>query len=131
MTNTRLFQTGTWSGRAAAALGVAAIAACGGGYGGGGGGGGGGMGSSAPVISLQPASQTVPAPTMATFTVRATGYGTLSYQWMRNGMAINMATASMYTTPPTSAADSGTTFAVRITNMYGSVTSNAATLTVM
>lgn len=37
-----------------------------------------------PVITQQPASQTVQSGQPATFTVTATGNGTLSYQWQRN-----------------------------------------------
>ncbi len=60
------------------------LAACGGGGGGsssGGGGGGGGNTATAPTITRQPMSQSAPAGGTATFTVAATGNGTLTYQW--------------------------------------------------
>src|SRR5438046_2280820 len=84
----------------------------------------------APSITTQPASQTVTAGQMATFTVVATGTAPLSYQWRKSGTAISGATAPTYTTPATTSADSGSQFTVVVTNTAGSVTSNAATLTV-
>src|SRR5207247_3413022 len=84
----------------------------------------------APAITTQPASQTVSAGQTATFTVTATGTVPLSYQWQRNGTAIGGATAASYTTPATTASDNGDQFTVVVSNAAGSVTSNAATLTV-
>lgn len=131
----RSFQLDLWSTRAlATALCVSLIAACGGGgYGGGGGGGMGGMSSSAPTITAQPMSQSVPVGAMATFSVMATGpsgYG-LSYQWMRGSTMIMGANGASYTTPPTGMTDNGAMFQVRVTNAYGTTPSNAAMLTVM
>src|SRR5256885_14133591 len=60
----------------------------------------------APSITTQPASQTVTAGQMATFTVVATGTAPLSYQWRKSGTAISGATAPTYTTPATTSADS-------------------------
>jgi len=54
----------------------------------------------------------------------------LSYQWFKNGVAINGATSSSYTTPPTAAGDTGAVFTVTVSNSVGSVTSGPATLTV-
>lgn len=86
--------------------------------------------SSAPSISKQPISQTVVAGKAATFSVTAAGTAPLSYQWSKNSSPISGATSASYTTPATSASDSGSRFAVTITNALGSVTSAAATLTV-
>jgi Abnormal spindle-like microcephaly-assoc'd, ASPM-SPD-2-Hydin/Immunoglobulin domain/Immunoglobulin I-set domain len=83
-----------------------------------------------PVISSQPASQTVNAGQAATFSVTASGSGTLTYQWKKNGSAISGATAALYTTPGTVASDNGASFTVTVTANSGNVTSNAATLTV-
>src|SRR5204863_9957261 len=47
-----------------------------------------------------------------------------------NGTAIGAATAASYTTPATTAADNGDQFTVVVSNAAGSVTSNAAALTV-
>jgi acid phosphatase len=66
----------------------------------------------------------------ATFTVAATGSAPLSYHWRKNGVAISGATSSSYTTPPTTSSDNGSQFTVVVSNAVGSVTSNAATLTV-
>jgi hypothetical protein len=65
----------------------------------------------------------------ATFSVTATG-SSLQYQWARNGAAIASATSSSYTTPPMTFADTGATFTVGVNNSAGTVTSNAASLTV-
>src|SRR5207248_4470692 len=83
-----------------------------------------------PTITRQPASQTVTAGQRATFTVTATGTAPLSYQWQRNGTAIGGATAASYTTPVTTASDNGDQFTVVVSNTAGSMTSNAAALTV-
>jgi Bacterial lectin len=83
----------------------------------------------APTVS-QPASVTVPLGQTATFTVSATGTGTLTYQWFKNGNPISGANSSFYTTPPTVAGDTGAVFTVLVSNSVGSVTSGPATLTV-
>ena len=86
--------------------------------------------STAPTISAQPASKSVTTGQAATFTVVATGTGTLSYQWKKGGAAISGATSASYTTPATTSADNGAQFSVSVSNTVGSVTSNVATLTV-
>jgi hypothetical protein len=83
-----------------------------------------------PVISAQPASQTVSVGQTATFSVTATGSGSLTYQWKKNGASISGATSASYATPATAASDNGASFTVTVTGTSGSVTSNAATLTV-
>ena len=84
-----------------------------------------------PVITTQPTATSVVAPATATFTVVATGGGTLIYQWKRGGTAIAGATAASYTTPATTvAADNGAIFAVTVTNSASTATSDNASLTV-
>ncbi|HEY3270084.1 MAG TPA: immunoglobulin domain-containing protein [Geothrix sp.] len=83
-----------------------------------------------PTITTQPANVTVTAGATATFTVAATGSGTLSYQWKKGGTAITGATSASYTTPATVLADNGASFTVTVTNAQGTATSNAAVLTV-
>ncbi len=83
-----------------------------------------------PSITAQPASQTVNAGQTAAFSVTATGTATLTYQWKKGGAAISGATSASYTTPATASSDNGAQFTVTVTNSFGSVTSNAATLTV-
>lgn len=85
---------------------------------------------SAPKIVAPPVSQTVPAGQSATFTVSATGAAPLSYQWQKNGTALNGATSSSYVTPPTNSFDNGAQFNVVVSNTTGSLATTAATLTV-
>ena len=77
-----------------------------------------------------PASITVPLGQTATFSVTATGTGTITYQWFKDGVAINGATSSSYTTPPTGAGDTGSRFTVKVADSAGAATSAPATLTV-
>ena len=84
----------------------------------------------APMITTQPANQTVTAGQTATFSVTVSGTAPLSYQWRKNSANINGATASSYTTPVTTSTDNGAKFDVVVSNSAGSVTSSQATLTV-
>ncbi len=84
----------------------------------------------APTITVQPANQTVSAGQTATFGVTATGTAPLAYQWQKNSVNISGATASSFTTPATTLADSGEQFSVTVSNAVGSAPSTAATLTV-
>jgi hypothetical protein len=84
----------------------------------------------APSITTQPSSVTITAGQTATFSVIATGTAPLNYQWSQNGTAISGATSSSYTTPAETTSANGTQFTVVVSNSAGSVTSNAATLTV-
>src|SRR5689334_11073521 len=83
-----------------------------------------------PAIVTQPASQTVAAGQIVAFSVTCTGTAPLAYQWQKNGANISGATAATYTTPATTASDNGAQFAVVVSNGAGSVSSNAAILTV-
>ena len=84
-----------------------------------------------PSVVTPPQSLTVRAGDAATFTVTATGTAPLSFQWLRNGSAIAGAQASTYTVSSAVLSDSGALFSVVVTNAAGSVTSGAATLTVL
>ena len=84
----------------------------------------------APVISIEPASQNVAVGGNALFSVTADGAPPLSYAWYLGKAAIGGATNSSYRTDDVQLADSGSQFSCVITNLYGSVTSSAATLTV-
>lgn len=86
--------------------------------------------SAAPAITIQPADQSVPAGQTATFTVAATGAAPLSFQWQKNAVAIAGATRASYTTPVTTLADSGSTFAVVVSNANGNTASRSAELSV-
>ena len=83
-----------------------------------------------PTITLQPQGRSVIVGQTATFTLTATGTAPIAYQWRKNGADIAGATNSSYTTPATTLADSGARFSCVVSNAYGRVTSNTATLTV-
>ncbi|MBU1425479.1 MAG: Ig-like domain-containing protein, partial [Gammaproteobacteria bacterium] len=83
----------------------------------------------APTITSQPANKSVTVGQTATFNVIATGTAPLSYQWRKGGTNVGTNSAS-YTTPATALGDNGASYSVVVSNATGSVTSNAATLTV-
>ncbi len=87
------------------------------------------LASGTPAFTQQPANQTVSAGKPATLTVAATGLPAPTYQWKKNGVSLNGATNATYTIASASAADAGS-YTVVATNNIGSVTSNAAILTV-
>jgi hypothetical protein len=126
------WRAGVW--RLATLLGLTlALGACGGG------GGGGGDTvppptqppvTGAPAITGQPANVAVTAGQAASFTVVATGTGPLTYEWLRNGVAIAGSNAATYTLASTVVADNGAVFSVNVSNAGGRVTSNTATLAV-
>ena len=84
--------------------------------------------ASAPVITTQPANQSVAAGQTATFTVVATGTGPLTYVWKRGTTVVggNSATLSLSNVQT---ADAGS-YTGTVSNSIGTVTSAAATLTV-
>lgn len=84
----------------------------------------------APAITAAPAAAAVNDGAGASFSVTATGSAPLSYQWQRNGSDIAGATAASYTLTVATLADAGATFAVRVSNPGGSITSAAAALSV-
>ena len=88
-------------------------------------------GNQAPSITQQPASITVSVGQPATFTVAASGTAPLKYQWQRNSVNISGATFSSYTLSNAQLTDSGSLFRCVVTNSFGTVTSNNATLTVL
>ncbi len=82
-----------------------------------------------PSITQQPQDQTVTAGTAATLSVTASGTQPLSYQWMFNGSNIPGATNASLTFSAAQIANAGT-YAVAVSDPYGSVTSSNAVLTV-
>ena len=80
-------------------------------------------------ISLPPASQTAGYGQSVTLNVSATGTGPLTYQWKKNGVAIEGANQATLTLSAVSRADEGQ-YSVVVSNEAGSVESTAATLTV-
>jgi len=85
--------------------------------------------TSAPSISTQPTSVSVSSGSSATFTVVATGSGTLGYQWYKDSTAISGATSASYTISSASSSDAGS-YDVVVTDSAGSTTSSTATLTI-
>ncbi|PZR20137.1 MAG: carbohydrate-binding protein [Flavobacterium psychrophilum] len=83
----------------------------------------------APTIADHPQSQTIMETYPVTFSVNASGLG-LTYQWQYNNVDIPGATGASYTIPEVEMADAGA-YRVIVTNTAGTVTSNAATLTVI
>ena len=89
----------------------------------------------APAITQQPADTSVVVGSGASFSVVATGTA-LQFQWERSAaagqpfVAVNGANGASFTLAVAAAADSGARFQVRVSNAAGSITSNAATLTV-
>jgi len=84
----------------------------------------------APSIATQPSNLTVAAGATASFGVTTAGSGPMTFQWLKNGVAIANATSAGYTTPAISLADTGAKYSVQVANRAGSVTSEEATVTV-
>lgn len=82
-----------------------------------------------PGISVQPAGAGVAPGGSVTLSVDALGQD-LSYQWEKDGGAIDGATESAYSIPRSAAGDAGR-YTVVVTNGAGSVTSNAALVTLL
>ena len=77
-----------------------------------------------PVILSGPESQTVPVGSVVSFTVVASGSGTLSYQWQHDGTNIAGATATSLNLASAQLTDAGT-YTVLVSNAGGSVSSGA------
>ena len=85
--------------------------------------------AAAPAISTHPVNLTVYAGQTASFAVVATSAAPLSYAWRKLSTPIAGATQSSYSITNAQVGDAGD-YSVMITNVAGSVFSNAATLTV-
>ena len=81
-----------------------------------------------PQIIAQPMSVTVGTGQTLMLSVTASGGG-LSYQWSRNGALLEGMTQSTYSKSGVSSADAAN-YTVTVSNILGSTTSNAATVTV-
>ena len=86
-----------------------------------------GSANGAPQIQAQPTDQYTAVGGSATFSVTASGSGTLTFQWAFNGAAIPGATGPTYTIANAQASDSGQ-YTVTVTTSNGSVTSSAGNL---
>lgn len=87
-------------------------------------------GGPGPTITAHPVSLARTAGTTATFSVTATGTGTLSYQWLKAGVPISGATSSSYTIFPVAESDENSDYRCAVTDSVGTTTSNAAALLV-
>ncbi|MFN6946051.1 MAG: immunoglobulin domain-containing protein, partial [Cytophagaceae bacterium] len=83
----------------------------------------------AATIDVQPVSQTAVEGDEVTLSVTASGEGTITYQWYRNGEPIPSAESANYTIPSASMADAGEYYVV-VTMNGQTVTSDEVTLTV-
>jgi pectate lyase/pectin methylesterase-like acyl-CoA thioesterase len=83
----------------------------------------------APAIAQQPVAQTSVIGALATFTGAATGSGTLSYQWLKDGAPITGATSPTLTRTALQLSDAGF-YSVTVSNGIGSASSAPVTLTV-
>ncbi len=85
--------------------------------------------ASLPVFTAHPASRTAAPGQSVTFSASVTGNPTPTFQWNKNGSPVAGATGASFTLPNV-VSDDGGSYTVTATNPAGSVTSNAATLTV-
>ena len=83
-----------------------------------------------PIITSQPVSQTVLPGINVTFSVSVVGTAPLAYQWTSNNVALSGATNGTFALTHASLSDSAT-YAVLVTNSFGSVLSSNAVLAVL
>ncbi len=86
-------------------------------------------GGAAPSITAQPQSLTRALGMTATFDVTASGSGQLSYQWRKDGTNLAGAGADTYSIISVQATNAGE-YVVVVSNSFGAVTSEVATLTI-
>lgn len=85
--------------------------------------------ASAPSISTQPSNVDLCEGTTLTLTIGASAQGTISYQWLKDGVEIPTATSNNYIVPNFTAARAGS-YICRVSTACGTVQSSAATVTV-
>ena len=83
-----------------------------------------------PTISMQPVSQSNLVGNSALFSVGYTGDSPFTLQWYKDNVAIQGQTNSSFSIGSISESDAGS-YTIKITNAGGSITSNAAILTVI
>jgi len=93
------------------------------------------LGTGSPSVTADPSASLVCAGNLVTLTATVAGAAPFTYQWLRNGVAINPAVNSSAVTAQlvvnATAVSDGGGFACIVSNDRGSVTSNEATLTVI
>lgn len=82
-----------------------------------------------PLITTQPASQSVATSSPASFNVVATGSPAPTFQWLRNGSPITNATSATLSFSSAQYADEGS-YSVVVSNAYGSIVSDTVTLAI-
>lgn len=82
-----------------------------------------------PQIMQHPVGEAVQVGTQVTFSVVASGYGSLTYQWRKDGNNLPGATASTFVIASAQLSDAGS-YDVRVANAGGTTTSQGAILTV-
>jgi hypothetical protein len=82
-----------------------------------------------PVVTTQPEANYVNIGMPAQFSVAASGSGTISYQWFKDGTPVTGQTSSTYRIPIVATTDMGT-YSVRVTDANGSAMSDPAALTI-
>ena len=83
-----------------------------------------------PTITIPPVNLSVSSGSNVNFSVLAAGAGPVGYQWQRNGTALPGASAASLSFTATNRAMGGS-YAVVVTNAYGSTTSSPALLRVL
>lgn len=87
-----------------------------------------------PSVKVQPVSLGVQRGNVAGFSVTAVSAApatAITYQWLRNGVALSGATSATYTTPATALTDDNALYSVQVRSAGVTVTSTAALLTVV
>jgi hypothetical protein len=79
----------------------------------------------------EPADLSVQEGQTAVFQVAATGTGTLSYRWLRNGVPADGFTSNAYVIAAVALTNNQDTYSCVVSNLYGTATSRAARLTVI
>ena len=89
-----------------------------------------GGGSGAPLILTSPLSDTLTVGETLSLSVSATGASPLTYQWLKNGVEIAGATATVFSISATQLGDAGN-YTVRVSNSLGSAISSVAVVTLL
>ena len=79
----------------------------------------------APVIATPPATQVVALDQVVTFSVTATGSGTLTYRWQRDGADVAGATTTSLVTDPVTYLDDDAEFTVTVSDRWGGTVTSA------
>lgn len=85
----------------------------------------------APIVFIQPNSQiSCQGESLISFSITSNGTAPLLYQWYKNGVALDNAIYNNYNINDVQLSDAGAYYC-KVTNLFGEVYSNTATLTVL